>query len=43
MRGEGGGEVDVGFEEFGAAAVVEVEGGEYYVDAFGLPVVMRLN
>ena len=34
----GGGDVEVGFEEFGAAAVVEVEGGEDDVDAGGLPV-----
>lgn len=35
---EGGGEVHVCFEEFGAAAIVEVEGGEDDVDAGGLPV-----
>ena len=34
----GGCDVDVGLEEFGAAAVVEVEGGEDDVDAGGLPV-----
>ena len=37
-RVEGGGEVHVCFEEFGAAAVVEVHGGEDDVDAGGLPV-----
>ena len=43
VRVEGGGEVDVCFEEFGAAAVVEVEGGEYYVDALGFPVTIGLQ
>ena len=38
VGGVGGGDVEVGFEEFGAAAVVEVEGGEDDVDAGGLPV-----
>ena len=38
VRGVGGCDVEVGFEEFGAAAVVEVEGGEDDVDAGGLPV-----
>ena len=32
VRREGGGEVEVCFEEFGVAAVVEVHGGEDYVD-----------
>lgn len=35
---EGGGEIHARFEEGGAAAVVEVEGGEDDVDAWGLPV-----
>ena len=43
VRVEGGGEVDVCFEEFGAAAVVEVEGGEDYVDALGFPVMIGLQ
>lgn len=38
VGGVGGSDVEVGFEEFGAAAVVEVEGGEDDVDAGGLPV-----
>ena len=42
VRVEGGGEVDVCFEEFGAAAVVEVEGGEDYVDALGFAVIIGL-
>lgn len=41
--GEGGGDVVVDLEEFGAAAVVEVEGGEDYVDGFGFPAVGRVS
>lgn len=38
VRREGGGEVEVCFEEFGVAAVVEVHGGEDYVDGVCFPV-----
>ncbi len=34
---EGGGDVGADFEELGAAAVVDVEGGEDYVDGLGFP------